>query len=290
MKRYLAILTALILALTFASCSSGDSGGTGTNGENGGNGANGSGAIRTPADFEGKMVAVQNATTADIALTRMVDEDGMNIEIIRYPQVISCFDDLRAGRVDAVYVDSVVAAYYTTGRAEFNRVWLSNDAEPLGICLRKDSENLRDAICAAVDMLYYNGEMAKIGERHFGNDFDSARIVTEEPTIPSVSDEDLITPGVLMIGCEVGYPPMEYFDEDGTTPIGFDIDVGKAVAELLGLEWRLVNTGWDGIFDALDRGDYDVIISSVSITEPRQERFLFTKPYIANAMCIVIAN
>jgi polar amino acid transport system substrate-binding protein len=83
---------------------------------------------------------------------------------------------------------------------------------------------------------------------------------------------------------------MEYFDTDGVTPIGFDIDVGKAVAELLGLEWRLINTGWDGIFDSLDRGDYDVIISSVSITAPRLERFLFTEPYIANAMCIVVKN
>jgi ABC-type amino acid transport substrate-binding protein len=184
----------------------------------------------------------------------------------------------------------VVAAYYTTGNDDFKRVWLSDEAEPLGICLRKDSSNLRDAICAAVDMLYYNGKMAEIGRRHFGNDFDSARNVTAEPTIPSVSDTDLITPGVLMIGCEVGYPPMEYFDTDGVTPIGFDIDVGKEIAALLGLEWRLINTGWDGIFDALDRGDYDVIISSVSITERRMERFLFTDPYIANAMCIVVQN
>ena len=26
---------------------------------------------------------------------------------------------------------------------------------------------------------------------------------------------------------EVGYPPMEYLDEDGVTPIGFDVDMAE---------------------------------------------------------------
>ena len=272
MKRLCIVLAMVLLISLFAACSDG-----------------GGKTIGSPADFEGAKIAVQNETTADISISKMADE-GMNIEIIRFPQVIDCFNDLKAGRVNAVYVDSVVAAFYTTGSDELKRVWLSDEAEPLGITLAKDSVNLRDAVCAAIDMLYYNGKMAEIGRKHFGGDFDGARDVTVEPVIPLVSDADLITPGVLMIGCEVGYPPMEYFDTDGTTPIGFDIDVGKAIAELLGLEWRLVNTGWDGIFDSLDRGDYDCIISSVSITAPRQERFLFTEPYIANAMCIVVKN
>jgi len=269
MKRICLILAVVLLLTSVAACSRGSTK-----------------TVKSPEDFEGAKIAVQDETTADESIQEMV-ADGMKINVVRYPQIINCFDDLKVGRVDAVYVDSVVAAFYTTGAAEYDRVWVSSDDEPLGICLAKGSEKLRDAIDAAVDMLYYNGKMAEIGKKHFGNDFDIVRIVNNEPVIPAISSADLKTPGVLMIGADIGYPPMEYYDNDGTTPIGFDIDVGKAIAELLGLEYRVIDTAWDGIFAGVERGDYDCIISSVSITPDRLRVYLFTTPYVANKLCIV---
>lgn len=47
--------------------------------------------------------------------------------------------------------------------------------------------------------------------------------------------EFTIEKGVLKVGMEIGYPPMEYYDVDGKTPIGFDVALGNAVAERLGL-------------------------------------------------------
>jgi len=270
MKRVVLFLTACLLLLGLAACSGGSSK-----------------TIKSPDDFVGAKIAVQDETTSDISIQAMVDS-GKKIDIIRYPQVINCFDDLKAGRVDAVYVDSVVAAFYTTGSNDFQRVWVSSEDEPLGICLAKNSQNLRDAIDAAISMLYYNGTMAEIGKKHFGADFENTRNITSEPTIPAITDADLKKPGTLMVGTEIGYPPMEYYDNDGTTPIGFDIDVGKAVADLLGLKFDVINTAWDGIFAGVERGDYDCIISSVSITPARQEVYLFTDPYVANAQCIVV--
>jgi len=270
MKRICLFLTAALLLSSLAACSPG-----------------GGKIIKSPDDFKDAKIAVQDETTADISIQEMID-GGMKINVLRYPQVINCFDDLKAGRVDAVYVDSVVAAFYTTGAAEYERVWLSSEDEPLGICLAKGSENLRDAIDAAVATLYYNGKMAEIGKKHFGNDFDKARNITSAPVIPAIGDADLKTPGVLMIGADIGYPPMEYYDNDGTTPIGFDIDVGKAIAELLGLDYMVLDTAWDGIFEGVVRGDYDCIISSVSITPSRLQTYIFTEPYIANALCIVV--
>ena len=231
--------------------------------------------VKSPDDFVGAKIAVQDETTADESIQEMVAA-GMDIDVIRYPQVINCFDDLKAGRVDAVYVDSVVAAYYTTGVADYERVWLSDEDEPLGICLAKGSENLRDAIDAAVSMLYFNGKMAEIGKKHFGDSFAATRNVTSAPVIPQITNADLRTPGVLSVGADIGYPPMEYYDNDGTTPIGFDVDVGKAIAELLGLEFRMIDTAWDGIFAGVERGDYDCIISSVSITPARLQTYLLT--------------
>jgi polar amino acid transport system substrate-binding protein len=98
-----------------------------------------------------------------------------------------------------------------------------------------------------------------------------------------------IEPGVLRVGAEITYPPFEYKDpNDGITPIGFDVDMGKALAEKLGLKYNIIDTAWDGIFAGVDKGDYDVVISGVTWTEARSLAHNFTKPYIGNAQSIVV--
>ena len=97
-----------------------------------------------------------------------------------------------------------------------------------------------------------------------------------------------IRPGVLMVGIDISYPPMEYFADDGVTPIGFNVDMAKEIAERLNLRPELINTAWEGIFDGVETNRYDVIISSVTITQARLERHNFSKPYIANALAMVL--
>ncbi len=99
-----------------------------------------------------------------------------------------------------------------------------------------------------------------------------------------------LTEGVLKVGLEIGYPPMEYLAEDGVTPTGFDVEFATELAARLGLKLELVDTAWDGIFASLDSDRYDVIISSVSITPERQENYNLTKPYIANKLVLVTAK
>lgn len=94
----------------------------------------------------------------------------------------------------------------------------------------------------------------------------------------------------LKVGIEIGYPPMEYFDEDGATAIGFDVEFAKALGEEMGVEVEFVDTAWDGIFAGLDTDKYDVIISTVSYTEDRDANYTLTKPYIANAPVLVVPN
>jgi len=102
------------------------------------------------------------------------------------------------------------------------------------------------------------------------------------------SDGLTIRNGVLMIGMDIGYPPMEYFDVDGVTPIGFDVEMGKALAQRLDLRPEFINTAWDGIFAGVETNRYDVIISSVTITPARLVAHNFSKPYIANTLAMVL--
>lgn len=97
-----------------------------------------------------------------------------------------------------------------------------------------------------------------------------------------------IKDGTLTVGVDDTYPPMEFQDEKTGETVGFDIDLAKALAEELGLKTEFVSTAWDSIFIGLDTAKYDVIMSSVSMTNERLPNFEFTKPYLANGQVIVV--
>ena len=94
--------------------------------------------------------------------------------------------------------------------------------------------------------------------------------------------------GVLSVGMEIGYPPMEYLGPDGKTPVGFDVEMAKALAQKLGLKVEFVDTAWDGIFAGVDTNKYDCIISAVTINDARMAAHNFSKPYIQNTLAIVL--
>ena len=272
MKKILAAVLACLLVLSCTACGAAET----------------AKVITSPDDFDGAKVSVQTATTAHDSLQEMAD-NGSTVEILPYEKITQCFDDLELGRCDAVYVDSVVAAYYLTGEdSNVQSVWTSDEGEPMGICIKKGNTEMLAAVEAAVDTLYFNGKMGEIAETHFGDNVtEGVRNVTEEPVIDTANLKT-VKEGKLLVGFEAGYPPMEYTDESGLNYIGFDVDLAKEIASLLGLEVEYVNTAWDGIFAGLDKEQYDVIISSVSITPERQEVYELTEPYIANALCIVV--
>lgn len=95
-----------------------------------------------------------------------------------------------------------------------------------------------------------------------------------------------IRDGILTIGVEIGYPPMEYYDTDGKTLIGFDIDLSNALAEKLGLKADYIDVAWEGIMAGLDTNRYDMAIN-ITILPDRQNRYNFTKPYIDSSITIV---
>lgn len=100
--------------------------------------------------------------------------------------------------------------------------------------------------------------------------------------------EFTVEKGKFKVGMEIGYPPMEYYDADGKTPIGFDVKFGGELAKKLGLEAEFIDTAWDGIFAGLETNKYDVVIAAATITPERLESMEFSKPYVGNGQTIVV--
>jgi polar amino acid transport system substrate-binding protein len=129
--------------------------------------------ITSPQDLAGLRVATQTETTSDEYM-RELRANGLAVrdeDYYVYEKIIQCFDELLLNRVDAVMVDSVVAAYYMgTDADRFTIAWENDEAEPLGICLKKGNDALTAEIERIVDELYADGTMAALATKYFGRD------------------------------------------------------------------------------------------------------------------------
>jgi polar amino acid transport system substrate-binding protein len=75
--------------------------------------------------------------------------------------------------------------------------------------------------------------------------------------------------GRLVFGTDASYPPNEFTAQDGTTIIGMDVDLGRAVAQKLGLTPEFQNSQFSGIIPGIEGARYELGMSSFSITEER---------------------
>lgn len=73
------------------------------------------------------------------------------------------------------------------------------------------------------------------------------------------------------------YPPFNY--NDNGELVGFDVEIGYALAEKMGMSPNPVTNPWQTILAALQSNRFDAIIGSMAITEERQKEVNFSDPY-----------
>ncbi|RBW53494.1 transporter substrate-binding domain-containing protein [Ruegeria sp. A3M17] len=111
-----------------------------------------------------------------------------------------------------------------------------------------------------------------------------AQSATQELSSESVI-ETIKQDGVIRIGLSL-FVPWSMRDKNGDL-IGYELDVGRKLAEDMGVEVEFVPTAWDGIIPALVAGNFDVIISGMSMTAQRNLTINFTDPYAYSGLAIL---
>ena len=89
---------------------------------------------------------------------------------------------------------------------------------------------------------------------------------------------NVATAETLRVGMECTYAPFNFKNADGEL-MGYDVDVAKGVAGLIGAELEFVCQQWDGMIPALLANKFDLIIASMSITEKRLQKMDFSDTY-----------
>jgi len=87
-----------------------------------------------------------------------------------------------------------------------------------------------------------------------------------------------VSADTIRVGMECTYAPFNYKTAEGELA-GYDVDVAKGVAAIIGEDFEYVCQEWDGMIPALLANKFDLIIASMSITEKRMEKIDFSGPY-----------
>ena len=126
------------------------------------------GAIKSPADLNGKTVGVQQGTTGDKYCT---NEDGKNDikvgNVKRYNKGADAVSDLISGRIDAVVIDDFPATKFVEKNSD--KIEKLSDAltvEQYAIAVQKGNTALLDQINAVLKDLKSSGELDKIIDKY----------------------------------------------------------------------------------------------------------------------------
>ena len=103
-----------------------------------------------------------------------------------------------------------------------------------------------------------------------GTSSNTPAALTKDDTVAAMLPESITKAGKVRVASGVSFPPMEFFDADNKTVLGFDADLGAALGQVLGVTFEFENTNFDGIIGGLNAGRYDLSLTSMIDKKERQ--------------------
>ena len=92
----------------------------------------------------------------------------------------------------------------------------------------------------------------------------------------------------VRIAVENAYPPFNYIDEASGEGVGWDYDVGRAICQKLNCKPVFVEAAWEGLFEAMAAGEYDVAFDGITLTLARSLKVDYGDPYVEYGQVILI--
>lgn len=126
------------------------------------------------------------------------------------------------------------------------------------------------------------GLVATLGMAGLAACGDDGSATDEADTLAKVLEQ-----GFATYGLEAQYEPFGFRD-DGNNIVGYDIDLGNAIGEALGIEMRPVDTGWATVIQTMYDGGFDFILGGMTATAERAERVDFGVAYAEQASAVLV--
>lgn len=110
--------------------------------------------------------------------------------------------------------------------------------------------------------------------------------VAKDDALAALVPADVKADGKIAVGQDQSYPPNEF--QDGGKATGFDVDLGTAIGQVLGLQMDFQNAAFDGIIPGIGAKKYELAMSSFSINAERLQSVDMISYYSAGTSLAVL--
>lgn len=114
--------------------------------------------------------------------------------------------------------------------------------------------------------------------------------VEADQEVAALVPDDVREKGSLTIGVDASYAPGEFLDADGSTVVGFNVDLFDAVAAKMDLDTAWESSTFGTIVEGVDSGKYDVGVSSFTINAERLEQVNMVSYYTVGTQWFTAAG
>ena len=92
----------------------------------------------------------------------------------------------------------------------------------------------------------------------------------------------------ITVAVENAYPPFNSIDEASGEGVGWDYDAVREICKRIGCTPEFKQAAWDGIFPAMQAGEFDMLADGVTITEERDQIVDFSIPYVTVGQVLLV--
>ena len=96
--------------------------------------------------------------------------------------------------------------------------------------------------------------------------------------------------GTLVIATNAEFEPFEYFDKDGKTIIGWDMDIARELARLLGVKVDIQHMEFDSVLSAVSTGRAHIAMAGISINPTRDKTVDFSENVFDSTQMIIVRS
>lgn len=100
------------------------------------------------------------------------------------------------------------------------------------------------------------------------------------------TDYKLAVDGTLTMATNAFFEPYEYYE--GEEIVGIDAEVGKAIADKLGLSFAISDMEFDSIITAVSSGKADMGMAGMTVTPDREKNVNFSQTYATGVQSIIV--
>ena len=272
MKKFLAMMLALVMALSLMACGNSQT-------------ANDTNANDADSDAD-TQTELTYAVEAGSAGEEVTTEKGWKINSVA--SQADALMEVSAGTSDAAVIDLLMAGAMVGEGTSYPDLKVTDEklnSELYGVGCRKGSD-LAAFINSVMGEAYADGKMLELAKTYGVQESLLEQSASEFTAAESDSDVKYIQEkGKLVVGI-TEFAPMDYKDENDQW-IGFDADMAKLVAEKLGVEVEFVVIDWDMKVNELDSKNIDCVWNGMTLTDGVQAAMECTNAYCENAQVVI---